>query len=111
MNIVVPKDSAAEARIYLRAWLNLHEGDGVQRARRMILMLRIVSLVAGIAVCGGMIFAWHPIAIGVAGVVLGFAGAEAGALMSRLRAWPHNQKFIDWERVREELQEGGTEQE
>ena len=103
MKITVPKDSAAEARVYLQAWMDLHEGPGMERVKKMILVLRILSAVAGIALVAGVFFAWHPLAIALAGIILGYTGAESASLMSRMRSWPHNEKYFDWEAIKEAL--------
>ena len=105
MRITVPKDSAAEARVYLQAWMDLHEGPGMARVKKLILVLRILSTVAGIALVAGVFLGWNPMAIGFASIVLGYSGAEAASLMSRMRAWPHNEKYFDWEAIGEALKE------
>ena len=103
MKILVPKDNEQEARFYLEAWLNLHEGEGLGRAQRAVSILGLVSAVAGAAFVAGLILGWHSYVIGLTGVVLGYAGAEAAALKSRLRSWPHNEKYFDWDAIRAAL--------
>lgn len=109
MKVTLPKDSAEEARIYLQAWLDLHEGPGVAWTQKMILILQVISWIAGLLLLAGIFLAWHPIAVALAGIAMGFSGAEIAGLRSRMRAWPHNEEFIDWDRVRESL--GASDQE
>ena len=103
MKVIIPKDSADEARFYLKAWMDMHDDPGIDRTKRMILVLQILSLCAGVALVAGVFLAWHPIVIGVAGMILGYTGAETASLKSRMRSWPHNEKYFDWEAIREAL--------
>ena len=70
MKISVPKDNKEEAQVYLRAWLDLHEGEGVNRTKRMIRVFQVLSLVAGVLLVASVLVSWHPGIIAAAGVVL-----------------------------------------
>ena len=106
MKVIIPKNSEEEAQVYLRAWLDLHEGPGIERAQRMIRTFQIIAFCLGAVLVAGLILGWHPYINGLAGVLFGYTGAEVGAMKSRLRVWPHNERYIDWEKVKGTLESG-----
>lgn len=107
MRITIPKEAAEEAEVYLRAWWDLRHGKGLDRAKRVVVLLRVVSMAAGAALVAGVVLAWQPAAVALAGIALGYAGAESASLRSRLRTWPHNQEYLDWEAIGEAFRERG----
>ena len=84
----------------LKRWQSLHEGDGVRHARRVAMILRVVSSLAFVAVFAGIATGFHPALVALLAAVMGWLIAESNALRLRLTQWPIMEDYIDWARVR-----------
>jgi hypothetical protein len=51
----------------------------------------------------GVAYGLHPAAIAVAAAAMGWIIAETNALRWRLAQWPTLKRYIDWQRVHEDL--------
>ena len=89
----------------LRRWAALERGDGVVRARwvkRGCIIAALVLFEAGwLAGTYWKSPAYVPLMIGV---IAGWLIAESNALDYRMRAWPIIRRYIDWERVHQDIE-------
>ena len=102
--VTVPRDSNEEARVYLRSWLELREGSGIARTRKMILIFQLLSAAAGGSLVAGVLFGWHDALIALSGILLGYARAVSASLKSQLRTWPHKEQFLNWDGIQEAIE-------
>lgn len=87
----------------LKRWQMLREGDGLQHAKRLTLILRVASLLALVAILTAITMDAHPAMVALLATVMGWLIAETNALRLRLAQWPIMEVYIDWERVRADL--------
>jgi hypothetical protein len=89
----------------LTRWMNLEEGTGLAKAKLASRYLSIASftICIAIALMGGYFeLPWWVLV--VPAVVVGWLIAERNALNTRVAQWPVYRKYIDWSRVRADLQ-------
>lgn len=84
----------------LHRWVSLQQGDGLNRARSFVRLLRIAGLVMCVVVVLGGVYAWPSWAIAAIAAAIGWTIGEANALHSRVAQWPIFEQYIDWNRVR-----------
>lgn len=83
----------------LRRWRDLKTGGGLVKARRMSLLLRIISLCSAVFIVFAVTQNYHPALLAIAGTVFGYCVAEGNALSSRIAMWPLIEKYLDWDSV------------
>ncbi len=93
----------ATTRVFLQRWLAIEDGDGTARATRTVRILRLAGLALTVVVVDGLWFGLHPVAVAVLACLAGWVVAETNALRSRIAQWPEMRRYIDWDRVREDL--------
>ncbi|HEY2684107.1 MAG TPA: SoxR reducing system RseC family protein [Steroidobacteraceae bacterium] len=81
----------------------LEEGDGLRRAAFLSRMLFVVGMLLSVGAGLAIAFQLHPAIVGLAGLAVGYIIAECNALRSRIAQWPNFRNYIDWQRVREDL--------
>ena len=87
----------------LSRWEGLKSGDGLLRAAKVALALRIVGLIAFVLASVALIQGISPMFAVIGAAVFGWTTAEANALSQRARMWPIFSRYIDWNRVRDDL--------
>jgi hypothetical protein len=89
----------------LSRWLAIESGNGLQKARRIARSLSIAALVFCIGI-GLAVMRFGPTSLlfAIAGLVVGWLIAERNALDARIANWPTYRQYIDWPRVRKDLQ-------
>jgi hypothetical protein len=90
----------------LARWQFLEEGSGLRRAAQMSRILWIVALLLVAFVGYAAAFRLNPILIAAAALVAGWMVAERNALRSRQAQWPIFRKYLDWNRIRQDLNDG-----
>jgi hypothetical protein len=93
----------ATTRALLQRWLALADGDGLARATRAARLLWVAGLALTVLVVNGLWFGLHPVAVAVLAGIAGWVIAETNALRSRIAQWPEMRRYIDWDRVREDM--------
>jgi hypothetical protein len=89
----------------LTRWLNLEEGTGLAKAKLATRYLSIASFIicVAIALMGAYLkLPWWVLVVPTA--VVGWLIAERNALEMRIAQWPVYRQYIDWSRVRADLQ-------
>jgi|SRR5580658_10123956 hypothetical protein len=82
---------------------SLEKGDGLGRAKSVGRALFILGLLLAIFIGFAIAYGLHPGFIAVAGAAVGWIIAERNALRSRISQWPIMRNYIDWQRVRQDL--------
>jgi len=82
---------------------SLEKEDGLRRAKSVGRVLFIVGLMLAIFIGFAVAYGLHPGFIAVAAAAVGWIIAERNALRSRISQWPIMRNYIDWQRVREDL--------
>ncbi|WP_329742631.1 hypothetical protein [Dyella sp. A6] len=93
----------AESRELLNRWESLRSGGGLARARLVTRNLWMLGLALFLVVLIGIYYRFPPVTLAVVSVVMGWTIAECNALKSRLAQWPTIAGYIDWDRVRGDL--------
>ena len=95
----------AETRRLLARWRTLSKSDALQRTKSMALTLWLVGLVVTVsvvvAIAKGAPATW--VAIGAA--IAGWLTAETNALRTRIAQWDTFQRYLDWKRITEDLED------
>jgi hypothetical protein len=95
-----------ETRELLLRWRSLADGNGLPRANAMIRALLVLGIISMAVVVFAVVNKLNPAVSGVAGICAGWMIAERNALRSRLPMWNRLKQYIDWNRVREDLDAG-----
>jgi len=98
-----------ETKNLLERWQSLEKDDGLRRADFTARVLWFVGLALFILVAFGVVYGLHPAAVAVAAAAMGWVIAERNALRTRLVQWPVFKRYIDWNRVQEDLSNGDKE--
>jgi hypothetical protein len=91
-----------QAKKLLARWRSLEGGEGIRVARSTSRVLSVVGFVLCLFVVFGVVYRWHSAVIALAAAAMGWVVAERNALGSRIAQWPTFQKYLNWERVRED---------
>ena len=83
---------------------SLENDDGLRRARSLSRALFVVGMLLSIFVGYAIVLGLHPVLIAGAAAIVGFVVAERNALRQRISQWPTFRSYIDWQRVREDLE-------
>lgn len=89
----------------LARWHEIESREGLARAKKISRSLTIVALILCVVI--GLVsirYGLASIAYAVAGALVGWLIAERNALDSRIADWPTYRQYIDWSRVRQDLQ-------
>jgi hypothetical protein len=81
----------------------LEKGGGIRRASAVSRVLFIVGLLLAIFIGYAVVFNFHLSLIAIASAGVGWVIAERNALRLRISQWPVFRKYIDWQRVEEDL--------
>ena len=92
-----------ETKNLLERWQSLDKDDGLRRADFTARMLWFVGLALFILVALGVVYGLHPAAVAVPAAAMGWVIAERNALRTRRVQWPIFKRYIDWNRVLEDL--------
>jgi hypothetical protein len=92
-----------ETRLLLVRWQALERGDGLRRAGSTARALWLGGLVLFLFVALAVVYSLHPAYVAVAAAVMGWTIAEMNALRKRAAQWPIFAKYVDWERVKRDL--------
>jgi hypothetical protein len=89
----------------LRSWMTLKDGDGIRRARCTSRILSLAALVLTVIVVFGVVRGGMPATLLVAmSISIGWLLAERNAIDLRRRQWPFVSRYIDWNRVQNDLE-------
>ena len=91
----------------LKAWLSLENGEGLRRAKAVGHLLFGLGFLVSIFIGCAVAYRLHPGWIAIASAAVGWIIAERSALRSRISRWPIVRNYIDWQRVREDLNHDG----
>lgn len=94
---------ADHAKRLLARWWSIENGDGFQRATRLVRVLSILEIAVTALLVIGFVRQWHPVAVAAGAAVLGWVVSERNALETRMAQWPIARKYIDWDRVGRDL--------
>ena len=93
----------AETRRLLNRWQSLRSESGLARAKSATRILWILGLGLFIFVVIGLYYMLPPVILAVASAAVGWVIAERNALKSRITQWPGFARYIDWDRVSNDL--------
>jgi hypothetical protein len=82
---------------------SLESGEGLRRAKLIGRVLFVVGLVLAIFVGIAIALGLHPVFIALPALAVGWIIAERNAIRLRTAQWPIFRDYIDWKRVREDL--------
>ena len=94
-----------DTRELLLRWRSLADGDGLQRAYTTMRVLWVLGLASTTIVVVAVAAKLHPAISGVAGMFAGWMIAERHALRGRIPLWQKLKRYIDWNRVQDDLDE------
>src|ERR1700760_4534499 len=93
----------SRTRSVLTRLVSLEFGDGLRHAatvsRALFGVVLLTAVFAGFAIA----YQLPSAVVGLAGVAVGYLIAERNALRSRIAQWPAFRSYIDWQRVRGDL--------
>jgi hypothetical protein len=87
----------------LGRWRALDEGCGLRRAALLARILWITGFLLTVFGAYAVVARLNPIFIAVAALAVGWLIAERNALRQRLEQWPIFKTYLDWNRVRQDL--------
>ena len=94
----------AKSKELLLRWQSLNEVDALKRVRTRALAFRCAGLVVFAAAAAGIALDWPPVVVAVLAVAFGWIVAETNALRTRIEQWPTFKRYINWQRVTDDLQ-------
>jgi len=94
-----------ETRELLSRWESLRSANGLAHATSMTRILWLLGLVLFLGVVIGLYYALYPAVLAAASAVMGWVIAERNALKSRMSQWSIFSRYLDWERVRDDLRD------
>ncbi len=89
----------------LTRWHELEAGDGLQRAVATARVLWLIGLVLAGFVALALVYRLPTAFVAVAAAVMGWTIAERNALRTRAAQWPIFRSYVDWERVKQDLED------
>ncbi len=95
----------AETKRLLLRWHSLSQPDALQRVESMALTLWIVGLAVFVLVAILIARGASPILIACGAAVAGWIIAETNALRTRIAQWDTFRKYLDWQRIEQDLKD------
>lgn len=95
----------AETKHLLLRWYSLSQSDSLRRAKSMALTLWIVGLVVFVLVAVAIARGASPVLIACGAAVAGWVIAETNALRTRIAQWDTFKKYLDWQRIEQDLKD------
>jgi hypothetical protein len=96
----------ASTKQILMRWQSLADGSGLRRAALISRILSVFGLLlTGIAIYGSTLRLNASFTVAAA-LIAGWVVAEGNALRSRVAQWPIFTTYLDWGRVRQDLNDG-----
>lgn len=97
------KHMNGETRQLLARWHALEAGDGLRRVAFTARVLWFVGLGLAMFVALAVTYRLHPAVVAAGAAVMGWTIAERNALRTRLTQWPVFKRYVDWNRVKQDL--------
>src|SRR5262245_53625905 len=90
---------------FLSRWSALESGSGLGEARAVSKRLSLSSLaICAFTAIAGLYFSPFSLVFVIPGIMIGYLIAERNALDSRAKQWAIFREYIDWPKVRQDLQ-------
>jgi hypothetical protein len=87
----------------LARWQALEGEDGLRRATLTARILWLVGLGLAVFVALAVAYELHPAFVAIGAAVMGWTIAERNALRTRIAQWPTFKRYVDWNRVKQDL--------
>ena len=94
----------AKSKELLLRWQSLNEAEAMKRSRKHMLVFRCTGLVAFFAAATGIALDRSSAAVAVPAIAFGWIVAETNALRTRMDQWPIFKRYINWQRIADDLQ-------
>jgi len=95
----------AETKRLLFRWQALNKPGGLQRAKSMALTLWIFGFIVVAVVAVAIANGHSAVLLVCGGAVVGWLTAEANAMRSRIAQWNTFQRYLNWERIEQDLKD------
>ncbi len=92
-----------ETKQLLARWQALDGEAGLRRAALTARILWLVGLGLAMFVALAVAYKLHPAFVAIGAAVMGWTTAERNALRTRLAQWPIFRRYVDWNRVKQDL--------
>jgi hypothetical protein len=95
----------AETKRLLRRWQALNKQGGLQRAKSMALTLWIFGFTVLVVVAVAIATLHSAVLVACGGAVAGWLVAETNVLRNRIAQWNTFQRYLDWQRIEQDLKD------
>jgi hypothetical protein len=95
----------AQTRRLLLRWQALTKPEELQRAKSTVLRLWMLGLIIFLIVLAAIVKGLSPLVVAFGGIAVGWLMAEANALRARVAYWGTFQRYLDWDRIQQDLKD------
>ena len=89
-----------EENVYLKRWITLKDEKDLSGASTAVTTLFVLGAMLSILLAFLILLEVHSIFVAIVSLVLGWSIAERNALRTRIKLWPHLEKYLNWEAIR-----------
>lgn len=95
----------AATKTLLQRWLELTKPGALERVKTLSLVFWILGLIVFLAVGLAISQGYSPVIVAGGGMVAGWLIAETNALRARITQWSTFQRYLDWNRIEQDLKD------